>query len=732
MINRKKTHHIFKPENSIPIIILIVILGLTIGYAAFHASLDINDISALVRVERDMRVTSISANTPTSGAVSHWEDYNVSSISSSVTLPNSDSTITYDVAITNIGNIEGGISQINGLPNNLTYSISNYTLNTILCDDNDSTKCKLGSVTTLHITIGYAPGAYDSSNTEFVLGMDFTFYFLDAVAKIGNTYYDTLQEAVDAVPTDGTATTVILLKDTSELITVSLGQNVVFDLQNNTISNMGANPIIENYGSISISNGTLSTTTTQGAINNNSGATLNMSGGRILASGNKQTIYNNGGTVTISGSTYLKNTSKERPAITNLSNSTLTILGGTIIAERHSAISNEGTLTIGTKDGSINTNSPVLQGFIYGVTSTTNYSFYDGIVKGKTDVFNDDSKITDKETDYGIHYKKEIIDGNTYKTGNLAIIAVVIFNPNTGTVDETTRTVEKGKAIGTLPIPTKEEYVFDGWFTDPSTGQMINDQTIINSDTEYFAHWTHESEVYVAKIGNTLYSTLQNAINAVPANTQTTIQLIRNAIENVTTTANKNIILDLQNFTLNNSNNDAVIANGGTLTLANGTIVTNSTSTAAINNTGNFTMNSGRVLATGLRQALYNNGGTATISGSAYLSATTTLRAVIHNLASSNMTITGGTIVSTGQDAINNAGTLTIGVKDGNIDTTAPVMQGKANGITNTNTFKFYDGIMKGKTAPLSGNISDIEQNSNIVNSTEVIDGTTYHTAYLS
>ena len=39
----------------------------------------------------------------------------------------------------------------------------------------------------------------------------------NAVARIGNNYYDTLQEAIDAVPNNNTQTKVELLKDTQEI-----------------------------------------------------------------------------------------------------------------------------------------------------------------------------------------------------------------------------------------------------------------------------------------------------------------------------------------------------------------------------------------------------------------------------------------------------------------------------------------------------------------------------------
>ncbi len=720
-------------SKTIPLIVIIIVMMITIGFSAFQASLMVTDIGATVRVQKDIRVTSIRASNPIGQAISNWEDYNVHSFKSSISLPNANSKITYNVEITNFGNVEAGILSITGLPNNLTYSISNYTLQNTLCDDNDSSKCKLGSVSTLEITIEYAENAYDNTNTTFNFEMDFEFFYIDAIARIGNNYYDTLQQAIDNVPTTNVQTEVILLKNTSELITISAGKNVLFNLQNNTLSNVATNSsVIENYGSLKMTNGTISTNATQGAINVYGGASFNISGGRIMATGNRQAIYNNGGTVTISGNAYLSNTTNQRAAVQNQANSTLIITGGTIIASNFAAVNNNGNLTIGTKDGNVNETSPTIQGSSSGVMSSTNFNFYDGIIKGKTNAFENEAKITDKETGYGIYKDTEIINNVIYKTAQLAIVATVTFNPNEGTVSEPTRNVKKSTAIGFLPIPTREDYVFDGWFTAATGGTEITADTIITNDIEFFAQWTPASEVYVASMNGNNYSTLQAAITAAPANTQTTIKLLRNTIENVTVTYNKNIILNLQTHSITNSNNNAVITNNGTLKMISGTINTNSTSTAAVNNKANFTITGGSILATGARQAIYNDGGTLTISGSAYLRATTEVRATVQNQANSTITITGGTIVSTKQEAVSNAGTLTIGTKDGNIDITSPILQGTTHGVTNTSIFNFYDGILKGKNAAFSGTMNDTEQNSTVVNNTETIDGQTYNTAYLN
>lgn len=66
----------------------------------------------------------------------------------------------------------------------------------------------------------------------------------------------------------------------------------------------------------------------------------------------------------------------------------------------------------------------------------------------------------------------------------------VTFDANGGTVSETSRTLESGDEIGTLPTPTRTGYTFDGWFTEQTGGAGVSATTVVNTDVTYYAHWT--------------------------------------------------------------------------------------------------------------------------------------------------------------------------------------------------------------------------------------------------
>ena len=209
----------------------------------------------------------------------------------------------------------------------------------------------------------------------------------DFTARIGDKYYISLNSAVAAVPTDGTQTTVELLKDTSELVTVSGGRNVYIDLGGFTVSSSGDSNVFSlSNGVLELVNGTVSTTaSSRSEIEIQSTGTLVVGdGATIQANGQRQAIYNVGGTVTILDGAYITGSAPERATIAN-NGGTTTITGGTVVSTAFNAVYNQGgTIVIGTKDYDFDAASPVIQGKIYGVIAYTNYKFYNGIIKGET------------------------------------------------------------------------------------------------------------------------------------------------------------------------------------------------------------------------------------------------------------------------------------------------------------------------------------------------------------
>ncbi len=87
-------------------------------------------------------------------------------------------------------------------------------------------------------------------------------------------------------------------------------------------------------------------------------------------------------------------------------------------------------------------------------------------------------------------YLSDYITGGT---ANAEYTVKFDLNDSTGegraVCDETSRTVKDGNSYGTLPVPTREGYDFDGWYTSSSGGTEVTSSTIAGSNATVYAHW---------------------------------------------------------------------------------------------------------------------------------------------------------------------------------------------------------------------------------------------------
>lgn len=139
----------------------------------------------------------------------------------------------------------------------------------------------------------------------------------EAVAKIGENEYATLEEAVAAVPADGTETTVELLSDaTGNGIIVKKGQNVIIDFggftyfaDGNQVGSTGTENLsfqLLEGATVTLKNGTVTSTKTKMLVQNYADLTLE----DVILDGtksevNQYTLSNNFGDTVIKGSTEI-------------------------------------------------------------------------------------------------------------------------------------------------------------------------------------------------------------------------------------------------------------------------------------------------------------------------------------------------------------------------------------------------------------------------------------------
>jgi uncharacterized repeat protein (TIGR02543 family) len=64
------------------------------------------------------------------------------------------------------------------------------------------------------------------------------------------------------------------------------------------------------------------------------------------------------------------------------------------------------------------------------------------------------------------------------------------FDPQDGTVSPASKTVTYGKAVDTLPVPTRSGYVFAGWYTEPDgKGTQYKESDLAESNAILYAKW---------------------------------------------------------------------------------------------------------------------------------------------------------------------------------------------------------------------------------------------------
>ena len=183
----------FNPAVLCSFLMIVCVMLLTIGYSAFEVTMEIIDISALVQVQNDIQVTNVSVLEATNGAVSNYEDHTADSITSSVNLPEQNSTITYRIQTKNFGNTKQGIYAIDeiykyistGLDSDLEIKSKTVNLKKALCTNSNSSECTLGATTTFDITIGYKNNGCDGVNLTHLIELDFDFRRVFDITYVG-------------------------------------------------------------------------------------------------------------------------------------------------------------------------------------------------------------------------------------------------------------------------------------------------------------------------------------------------------------------------------------------------------------------------------------------------------------------------------------------------------------------------------------------------------------------
>ena len=396
-----------------------------------------------------------------------------------------------------------------------------------------------------------------------------------AVAKVGNDKYETLQAAVNAATTENS--TVTLLKDVTEDITIPTGVTAMLDLSGKTLTNKAGKHTItvENGGKLNISDSV------------GTGVVDNTSHG-------KAAIYNKG-EVTLNGGTFER--SAENGTYSPYSdggNSWYTIANyGTMEINTGVTVENAGGYSSMIRNGgdvTADCNLTIEGGnFAGGVNTVKNDSF--GVLTINGGNFSNIAQYVI------MNWNKAEITAGTFQTLDTA--SAVLFTSAYGADDNT---------VGKLTISGGEfkhasdtqEMIVDHYDESNSGAAAVTggrfDADIskyIPSDYVQSADGTVEKlgeSNAVAKVGDTYYKTLADAVTAAD---NATVTLLKDVTANVTIPADKTITLNLNGMTLTNVDDHTILNNGNLTITGTGRVDNISHAKGALYNKGTVVINGG-------------------------------------------------------------------------------------------------------------------------------------------
>ena len=407
---------------------------------------------------------------------------------------------------------------------------------------------------------------------------------------------------------------------------------------------------------------------------------------------------------------------------------------------------------------------------------TGKWNFYNGIVKGTTAAFSETPVLT--RAGYEVATGEE----DTYKTAFLSTSSFYIVpNDKTILMGNTGTATIGGSGYGTLTPSSSNTNVATATISGTTltinpvaAGTATITVTEANEGRTATCSVTVLSGNYSITSGSekTYYDQIGVAMAA--ATDGQTIKMEQNVTNETSQgviAGNKNITLDIQNYTLTSSK--GITLYGGTLNLqGTGTIqssysqviylggslgVLNVGTNLTIKNTSTYTYNSAIAtsnngvlnMSNGTLQGSYKAismwGGTINISGGIAETTVTTgdNRYTIYISPDSKdyvttANITGGTVRGGAYGVYcnySNGPTINIGNPTNALSTESPVILGEKSGLYSINAqagiWNFYNGILKGATSAYNIEPTEMRYLCDTKTGTETINGTTYQTGYL-
>ena len=414
-------------------------------------------------------------------------------------------------------------------------------------------------------------------------------------------------------------------------------------------------------------------------------------------------VFINNGTLSISSGKFTsEQASYETEVIKNNENATLNISGGTFtkyydmlndrLTNSGSILNNSGTATV--------TNGTFISNGTYIIQGPSIYHFSAVFDNTETGILN----VTGGDYD-GINGK--LLNHETWQNPNSSYVnkGALIYNAGTATIKDITANQSLiGENSGTISFDNLTmnhivQIVHNrfGWIYG-SNHNLINTGSVTfdNSNFEIYNSFI-ENRGGDVTINNTVVDKINNGIKLSNGDENNSLQKNSHLIRNKYNAGSSNSIT-ITDSELYNRGTGEIIDNFGSVTIEDSTL-------EAFNN--NVINGSSSILIVDNSNIISDKGIAINVTSSSTVD-------VFNN----------SSVISKDGNAINiNASTLIVGKalsEDNTVSQTYPIIKGTTYGINSTNgTFRFFDGILYGKTATVNGVINTIEDGYSLVHGTE-------------
>ena len=413
------------------------------------------------------------------------------------------------------------------------------------------------------------------------------------VAQIGDVKYESLADAVAAVPTDGTETTITMIASENinvvgSAVTIANNKNVVLDLNGfqvvGTASEGATSALITNKGTLTIkdSSDTNKDGTGTGQLISGATTTWIYEGDGNYAGSYASNTITNSGTLTVE-SGYIENlsTGSATYAVDNNSSGADAILnvnGGKLkahsVAVRQFANSTANENVVNVSAGALEAGYSAIWIQLPGSNSTqavkASLNVTGGTLTGGSFAFYDYSYGNSFDaTQYNL--RGGTFNGDIFSYGaNINItdgtyngeVAIKQAKPSNVAVsggkfagDVYTYGDNASEGFITGGVYATKTYEYDGNTYNCDWMSLLADGFIVTKNhdeaTKENYPYAVKSGIYVAQIGDVKYGSLAEAVDDVPTDgTETTITLLANVEEDVVLGGGKNIVLNLAEKTL--------------------------------------------------------------------------------------------------------------------------------------------------------------------------------------